>query len=398
MVRSSADLLRKAISNYRPSRVIWEEFTKGIQTFSHKASHNAVCKPRRKSNSSSFPYGRFFKAISVVPKGLAWISFLPQGRALLGGNDQGPPSIRIQHPTDAVVEGKGLLKEHKVNPAHPPLPPTGDDKLRSQTGFRSEIPCVSCWTKNPEQWMMHLRHSLPKVHDKPEVITANASSADQPERFIREILSAAWPRVYPESESEKRLRSYQNKNGKTGEEETRIQLTQSRPSSWAQPGLGQQREKIDSAASRRTGKRSSAKDGMKVQLSTCLELRNPEASSNLRNIYEPLALRRDTRSGSKRRYLTLPCRIRSYLCGIESERGYDISGGSMASLTRSQMRNSRVDQCQDFRLLGYNKGMESRKWSEDDNEKKQTTSSLQLEKRLQIEVLYQRLEALLEEE
>ncbi|GJX08400.1 hypothetical protein Tco_0196332 [Tanacetum coccineum] len=91
----SADLLRKAYSNYSVSQLtrfelpsvptprsanaverprqtnvdhaelLWEEFTQGIQTFfSHKASHKASLKdPKKKVTPLLIPYGRFSKVI-----------------------------------------------------------------------------------------------------------------------------------------------------------------------------------------------------------------------------------------------------------------------------------------------------------------------------------------------
>ncbi|GJY58056.1 hypothetical protein Tco_0457948 [Tanacetum coccineum] len=63
--RAILTLINQCLTGKTFGKLIWEEFTQGIQTFfSHKASHKASLKnPKKKVTPLLIPYGRFFKVI-----------------------------------------------------------------------------------------------------------------------------------------------------------------------------------------------------------------------------------------------------------------------------------------------------------------------------------------------
>ncbi|GJU71476.1 hypothetical protein Tco_1262881 [Tanacetum coccineum] len=63
--RAILTLINQCLTGKTSGKLIWEEFTQGIQTFfSHKASHNASLKnPKKKVTPLLIPYGRFSKVI-----------------------------------------------------------------------------------------------------------------------------------------------------------------------------------------------------------------------------------------------------------------------------------------------------------------------------------------------
>ncbi|GJX56380.1 hypothetical protein Tco_0286277 [Tanacetum coccineum] len=131
-------------------------------------------------------------------------------------------------------------------------------------------------------------------------------------------------------------------------------------------------------------------------LTNKVDLVNPEGHQILRNIYEPLPVRRTTVPSDREAVRSKMRRSQWIRVKVRQNdqrkltRLNELHKFSDETLTRVMEKLDHM--VKDFHLFEYNKGMEIRKWSEDDKRRSKDFITT-IEKRLQIRRIFQSLES-----